>query len=328
MRYVKAILFSVIFLSVPLFGKSYGPFLVEKIEGKFLYFSGPDVAFLKAGHRYRILKLPHGPAPKSINDVVPAGKCVLYSTYDRGGILSFPESVTGEFKKGEYFLLLRGRKLDLAIEKVEVKPVVKTLYNLRGNISWFSPEINFTGGGASLEVMNVVSHFGLVAETGYYFNEFTSSAPEELAVCSGSSCYYATWYVSIFVGLDRENFSLLIGPIIGVVNNVNAYGFNLLMRYGSPFKTFFKGTLRILSRAELYELGVDGRVALGGGYGSGVAMQYRLSSYPDLESANNFLSVGYSYSTRELIVNLLIGFGMAEKDKRGVVTTVEFSHLF
>ena len=326
---MKKIVFFILiftFFASSVFADEFGPYKIKKIDGKIVYFEGKSVEGLNTGNRYRFFAILSKGVPKSLIDVKPMGKIKIHYLTETGGILTFSRPVSGKLKSNSRFLLIRGRKLlfNSAIRKVAEKEKRLMLLDLKATEVYYSPDINYFHFKTSFQFIRLLSSVGFQFKVGLL--NINSLQNKETYVGSGGSTMkteynvnYTSGYLSMMVGISEERISLMIGPILGVTNGQNAYGFDSILRYGEIGGSYFQFNLTTLPESLWVEAGFEFRVDvdLNPG-GSGIVGEYRPSSVPSIEDGlNNQILFGYSYTKEKSHFDILGGYSMSGTNKRG-----------
>ena len=336
MKKILFLIFVFSFISGSVFFFVFGPYKVKKIDGKIVYFEGRSIEGLNTGNRYRFFAILSKGAPTSLVDVKPMGKVKIHYLTETGGILTFPHPVSGKLKLNSRFLLIRGRKLlfNSAIRKVAEKEKRLMLLDLTATEVYYTPDINCFHFKTSFQFIRLLSSVGFQFKVGLL--NINSIQAKEIYNGNGNTTKteynvnYTSGYLSMMVGISEERIALMIGPILGVTNGQNAYGFDSLLRYGEIGGSYFQFNLTTLPESLWVEAGFEFRVDvdLNPG-GSGIVGEYKPSSVPSLEDGlNNQILFGYSYTKEKSNFNILGGYSMSGTSKRGPAFEVSWGFVF
>jgi len=199
---------------------------------------------------------------------------------------------------------------------------------------YYSSKINYFHFNAKFQFIRLLSSVGFQFKVGV----LNINSQETEMVDNGQGYYfdtvndvnYSSGYLSMMVGISEERVSLMIGPILGVTNGNNAYGFDSFIRYGEIGGSYFQFNLTTLPVSKWVEAGFDFRVDIDlNPGGSGIIGKYRPSSVPSIDDGlNNQILFGYGYTKEKSHFDALFGYSMSGTDKRGPAFELSWGFVF
>ncbi len=306
---------------------TYGPFKVKKVDRKFVYFYGGDSFKLSTGWYYKIFKVVVPGYPKSITGIQPIGDVKIFSVSDKSGILYFPEGATPTafLRLNDRFFLVHGKFVELGKkEKFQKESEIVSIISGNFYTTYYNSNVNISGINASYKLFNFLSAVSVEFGVGYYTLEYLKDRTVVIneepyqTVTTHTSETLSTFYMVLLGGFDTGKQAVMLGPLLGVVDNLNATGFEFYLRLGDIMGSNFLLKFVTMSKAELkYEFTLGAKILVSSKNGTRIGFNYKISTQPDINNANHNLLFSVSRVTSHSFIGLMAGIGIAGEKNRG-----------
>ncbi len=254
---------------------------------------------------------------------------LVYTTVkasEKEAVIKFHSPVSSTTFTGKKIYLIRDK---MELMKHKKKMETKLVSSLQVGDIFYSPNYEDEAIEYSTIFSGISPGIGVILKAG--FNHFNYKELKKIQVSSENYTEYSavrntdTFYLSLLGGFDTESGAIEFGPILGVQNEENQIGWDVLLHFGKVDSSQFLLDGYVIG--DLWEFYGCSRVRVLSH--NRFAFQLKFTSYPDYENGpNSSLMVGYTTIDAPVQIEALIGLGIGGGARRGLTTYFRVGKVF